>query len=408
MSDWELVTNNSKSKAKIPDSDWEIVHPAANSEQPQNESFGQAALKAPLRVAEDLYKGAAGFVKNIPGYLSQAKTEVPGIVNPINALRDPIGRSKQALAGALELGQKINYAPSNIAEYAANRLNLIPQEWANKVPKAPDINPAIEQYLGKPQNPGDAALRGIVRNAPSIIPGANIANAINPLNLTNKAIAKNVVRETNKQVNRHARQYNNLFQRAERQGFNNVPVDHDLINQNLDFIRQYKAPLSYRGIERFSENPTLQNAQTATSDLKKITRGLEEKSNRDSLTGEERQLFDAAEHTTQEIENNMFRNQHGERNARLANRHRAINSSYRENVVPYRYNENIQKFIDKKITAKQLVNSLSENEFGAKKMGRHPSLMVKNALPKAIIGTGSLGGLGWLLKEMFGSNQPRE
>jgi hypothetical protein len=52
----------------------------------------------------------------------------------------------------------------------------------------------------------------------------------------------------------------------------------------------------------------------------------------------------------------MFRNQHGERNERLANRHRVINSSYRENVVPYRYNPNIQKFIDKDIVLRRLIS----------------------------------------------------
>ncbi len=412
LSGWEIVDNKkSIPKKNLPKgelSDWQVVRHVPISEQSQNESFGTSAVKAPFRVAEDLYKGAAGFVKNIPGYLDKAKTEVPGILNPINALKNPLGRTKQATAGLLELGQKINHLPRDLAQYSANRLNLIPQEIANKVPAAPDITQDINKYLGTPQNPGDALLRGVTRNLESIIPGAKLANAINPLNMTNKAIAKQIVRETNKQVNRHATRYNNLFNRAEQTGFNEVPINQHLINNNLDFIRQYRTPLTYRGIEEFSAHPTLQNAQAATSDLKKITRGLDEKSKTQNLTSEERQLYDAAHHTTQEIENNMFRNQHGERNEMLANRHRAINSSYRENVVPYRYNKAIQQYMDKQITRKQLVNSLSDGEFGAKKLNRHPSLAARNTLPKAFVGTGALGGLGWLYDEMFGHNNRQE
>lgn len=414
LSGWRKVgekQKGSKTQSKQNDfpqdlSGWKRVVPEEPIGEQKNESFGEAALQAPFRVAEDLYKGGAKFVNDLPWYIDKAKTEVPGLLNPLNGLRHPIQRSKQALAGLAELGHNTLNAPRNTAEYLANRLNLIPKEWAESVPHQEDISEGVNAFAGNPKNPGDSLLRGIVRNATSIMPSAKLASVVNPISMTNKAIAKEVVREQNRLVNAHSRRYNRLFRNAERTGFNEVPVHHGLVDANLDFIRQYKAPLSYRGIERFSENPTLQNAQVATSDLKKITRALEEKSGRDSLTSEERHLYDSANNTINHIEDRMFTNANGERNTRLSNRHRQINRSYRENVVPYRYNDNIQKFIDKKITAKQLVNSLRENEFGAKKLTKHPSLVARNALPSTFVGAGSVGVLGWLLKELLGEKHP--
>ena len=48
-------------------------------------------------------------------------------------------------AKSVELGQKINHAPRTAAQYAANRLHLIPQEFADKVPQAPDLDEDIEE-----------------------------------------------------------------------------------------------------------------------------------------------------------------------------------------------------------------------------------------------------------------------
>lgn len=404
MSDWELVDKSSR-ESKIPSySDWEVAEELPNSMQKPNESLGRAVLKAPFRIGEDLYRGGMKLTKNIPDYWKSAKTEVPGLLNPLNF--HPVQRSKQALAGLLELGQGINHAPRAMADYASNRLNIIPNEWAKKVPRANDITGAIEHDLGSPVNPGDKLIRGIARNADALLGGTKAANLLNPMNITNTGIARKVVREQRRQERSHNTLYNNLFRDAERAGINDVPVNNNLINANLDFIRQYKSPKDYRSLENFRDNPTLQNAQGATSDLKGIMRSLDEKSKSSSLTGEERHLYDAADHTVRHIEENMFMHANGTRNDRLANRHRQINTSYRDNVVPYRYNKNIQNYIDRKLTPKELVNSLGHGEFAVKKGMRHPAIKIRNSLPGAFLGTGALGGLGWLYKEMFGNHPP--
>ena len=144
----------------------------------QDEPFGEAAKYAIPRLGEDILKAGYQGIQNIPEYWKKAKTEVPGFFNPMNFMRHPIDRGSQTLAGLLELGQKINHAPRVAAQYTANRLHLIPQEWADKVPQAPDLNKDIEEYIGQPKNPGDALSRGLARNADLLVGGNALGKAM--------------------------------------------------------------------------------------------------------------------------------------------------------------------------------------------------------------------------------------
>ena len=144
----------------------------------QSESLGEAATYALPRIGEDILNAGYQGIQNIPEYWQKAKTEVPGFINPKNWLMHPIDRGGQTLAGLLELGQKINHAPRTAAQYAANRLHLIPQEWADKVPQAPDLDEDIEKYIGQPKNPGDALARGLARNADLLVGGNALAKAM--------------------------------------------------------------------------------------------------------------------------------------------------------------------------------------------------------------------------------------
>lgn len=176
MSDWELTTpspdsSNNKMKAGA-QSDWSL------SEPEQKESFGQAAMYAAPRAGIDLLNSAYQGAQNIPDYWEKAKTEVPGFLNPMNFMRHPIERGKQSLAGLLELAQGINHAPRTAAQYAANRLHLIPQSWADAVPQASDLDEDIQKYIGQPKNPGDALSRGLTRNADLLLAGNALGKAM--------------------------------------------------------------------------------------------------------------------------------------------------------------------------------------------------------------------------------------
>jgi hypothetical protein len=409
MSDWELVEESTPQRGKAASGqsfDWEIVPNAPSSQKAPQEGLGAALLKAPFRAGEDLYQGAAGFVKNIPGYFNQAQSEVPGA---FNALRQhPLHALGQVGAGITEMGHNLLNSPRGIADYFSNRLNIIPQEYAQKVPYQEDISGAINQVFGEPQYSGEKLLRGTGRNAINLLGAKGVGTTLNPLNLTAKNIAKDVLRTEKQQVLEHGKRYNKIWNEAEKTGYNQVPVNQKLLSDNLSTIEKYKTPREYQSLEDFILEPTLQNAQKAQSDMGIIHRQLEKKSRRGSLTSEEQAIYKAAKDAEKHIENNMFKDGKGNVNNALQSEYQKLSKSYRQNVVPYKYNQAIQKYKADEILPRELVNSLSKGEFAAKKGGEHRAIGIRNNLGPISVGSALGVGLPWLYKQMFGDNNPEQ
>lgn len=411
MSDWELVDDQKKS---APESEWELVSssPSSMPQSRSDESLGMAALKAIPRVGEDLYRGGMSFLKSAPGYFEKAKTEVPALFDPQSSLRmNPFHADMQGLAGGLEAINQIRQLPKGIANYLSNRLNLLPQSASQFVsnisPK--DESQRIQEFFGDPKYRGEALLRGAARNAFNIMGAKEVGSLLNPLNLTAKSIAKDVLKEEGRQVRAHSNAYNEIWDKAEKSGFNEVPVDQNRLHNNLLTISKYKTPREFKSLANMINEPSLQNAQKAQSDMGIIHRKLEEKSRSGSLTSEERAVYDAARDAEKHIEENMFKNKVGDLNEPLQHQYSELTKSYRENVVPYKYNRDIQAFKNREMLADELVNSLSRGEFAAKKGGAHPALKIRNMLkPTNLAGLGAAGVSGWLLNEMFGHSPTSE
>lgn len=379
MSEWRLVTDE-QPEQKVA-SEWRIAPVEPSSRQSQSESFGAAAIKAPFRIGEDVIRGGFNVLKNIPQYIESAKTEIPGAFDTLQ--QHPGHAAQQALAGISELGQNVFNAPHSLINYAANRLNLVPQNINQKVQMArmpSDTQQMINQTFGKPQYPGEELIRGIPRNALNIIAGGKAASVLNPMNLTAKSIAKDVLKTEKKQIDLHSKEYNKIWNEADKSGFNRVPVDINILNQNLQTISKYKTPKEYKYLDEMIKNPTLENAQRAQSDMGVIARALEEKSRTSALLHEEKSIYNAAKEAEKHIEENMFKNHRGEINQSLQNKYKKVTNSYRENVVPYRYNPHIQAYKNKEMLPKELVNALSRGEFAAKKGHQHRAIGIRNMI----------------------------
>jgi hypothetical protein len=188
--DWVLSKDNKAKTTSSPfnGNDWQLAAP----ENRRKDNLLESAIMAPIRIAADTLGGAYNAASKIPEYWQKAKTEVPAFHNPINAIKHPLHRAGQALAGALEGAQAINHLPRDIAEYGENRLNLLPKGWAQKVPVAPDITGAIENTFGQPKYPGEALARGAGRN---VLNGAALASAINKIPHLTKSGATKKLRQ---------------------------------------------------------------------------------------------------------------------------------------------------------------------------------------------------------------------
>jgi hypothetical protein len=376
-------------------------------EEAPPESTGVSLAKAIPRVAEDIYRGGMGFAKNLPGYAQSASSEVPGFVNTL--LTHPGHLAGQGLAGLSELGQNVFNLPHDITNYAANRLNLFPKDINQKIQmgRMPDSSNEINKTFGQPEYPGEALTRGVARNALSLVPAGKAITSLNPLNMTAKSIAKDVVNTEKQQVKTHNKLYNDIWDQAEKSGFNNVPYDESLLKPYSKLIDKFYPERSTKMLKEFMTNPTLENAQRAQSDLGQLRRSLEEKSRTTPLLETEKDLYNALDASEKHIEGNMFKNKAGQVNDALKDQYKKVTNSYRENVVPYKYNPAIQAYKNKEMLPKELVNSLSRGEFAAKKGSEHPAIGLRNKLAPIATGAGLLGGGTWLYNQMFG-NQPPE
>lgn len=398
MSDWELVTDSPAQKSN---SDWEIIQEAPMMPRDE-ESYGKRLLKAPFKVAEDLYRGGAGFVKNIPSYLEQAKTEVPGVFD----FSHPSDRGKQALAGLAEMGQGVLNAPSGISEYLTNRLNLVPgnyNNWIQKNLKPKDISEELEMFAGQPKHPGDALLRGIARNSLSIVPAGKTVAALNPMKLTPKSITKDILKTRERNMSDYGNKYEKFWRQAEQKGFGDSLYD---INIDIPTIQKYSPQKGIKGVLDFDANPTLQNAHNAKSDLLRIKRDLEKQT---TLRSAERQQLKAINEAIDSINTNMFKEPSGKINQKFSDKYNTIQKGYKENVLPYK-NKAINEYLRNEISEKELVNSLSQKSFARQKGNEHPAMKRRQMMQDHpyLTGGASLTGLGWLYKQMFGDNRPEE
>lgn len=367
-------------------------------EENEPESLGQAALMAIPRIGEDLYRGAYNAFQSSPEYLDAAKTEVPALLNPLNGLRHPKSRVKNVIAGLAELGHGVLNTPHGVANYLENRLNLLPKGWADKVPYQEDISGALNQFTGHEMNPGDALTRGLMRNALAIAPATKAASVLNPMKLTYKNLAKDVLKTREKNIGEYGNRYEGLWKEAEGKGFGDALYDIDI---DMPTIKKYSPNKGIKGLEDFDKNPTLQNAHAAKSDLLRIKRDLDKLT---TLRTAERQQLGAVNNAIDSINKNMFKGPDGKIHEGMKQKYGEIQEGYKNEVVPYK-NKAINEFMRGESSEKELINSLSKRAFARKRGKSHPRIAIKNKLNNLpyLKGTGLMGLGGLLYKEVFGN-----
>lgn len=358
------------------------------------------AFKEPAKVvASDLWNTA----KAIPSTLTKAYGEIPKGIDFLKESipaayemikENPKEAAKNMGAGGIELAGRASNIPPALVDYLQH-IGMIKPETA-KAFRRPfsneEVSQTMDKLIGENENKGGKLLRGLVRNVPEETGIGKAVSIFNPLKLGAEAMAKEITNTEKKQIAKHTEKYNSIWDEAQRSGFNNVPIDAQKLSDKLSVIEKYKTPREYQSLEDLILNPTLAKAQSAQSDMGHIARALEEKSRKGSLTTEEKATFEAAKTAEKHIEENMFKDIQGNVNKKLQDQYKNVSSSYRKNVVPYKYNTDIQAFKNREMLAKELMAKLKGGEFRAKKGSAHPRIAAKEMLtPLGLIAGGGLG-----------------
>lgn len=257
---------------------------------------------------------------------------------------------------------------------------------------------SVPQFkIGTPQN--EELVKNMIEGAAGAPGVKTVVQA--PMKFSLKNIAKRIIEERNKEKLFHTTQYNRLWDAARKAGIKEVKFNPEEIN--LKGLIENRANSKYiRPLERFIKNPTLQNAQTAQSDLGKLINSPQ--LSKEVLGSEEQAVKNYASKAQQHIRDMMFRNEKGEVNQGLKNTYDKITSSYEKNVIPYK-DKYITKFAKGKMTEEQLIPKLKEREFMATKGKVHSELGNRDSAIKIMkyLGIPFSAGLGIGAAELLGA-----
>jgi hypothetical protein len=296
--------------------------------------------------------------------------EMPRI-NHRDQLNDPEYQKQMVHAMELGLGGGINMI-ENIGSQALRGPAIEAFEKGKEFVK-PGIN-KIKEFM-KPNMESESKL-----------------SALNPMRYTSKNIAENIVQKGKNIQEQYGKEYQNLWQSAEKKG---VGLSPDIA---IDFktISKYTPDKKIEGLTDFIANPSLESAHFAKSDLKALQRSFKKY---DTLNKAQRTQKKAIDDAVAKIDAGMFSSGEQDLAEALKNQYQELQSGFRKEVLPYR-NKNIQKYKEQELSASQLVKKLKEGPFSVKRGAHHPELKRHELIKKLLLGGGiGLPIYGYLSKE---------
>jgi len=348
--------------------------------EPDPESYWESVKSAPGKIIKDLGGAIRRGYQSLPGYYEKAKTEIPGVFNIGNEHAAHFGG--QALAGANELINSLAQFPLNISKYGSERLNLTPQGLTNVLQRMTpeDTTQAINQLFGEPKYPGEAMLRGAVRNAPFLYGAKSVSSAIKPSSFftTKKSIKNELLKTHDALENRASDTFKKVSDEVNNRGATQVPLTNPQGLPVVDFnnIKSY-----FPNTKKY--NSLLTQSQTGDYNaLRRLQTNLYEHGKKNLGSGFEADRMKGAEMLESRNDINKAISDHlvSSGNTDLAEKLNGARKDWRTLQNTY-YNENMSnslvKMFDKNFrkVPKNLVNLLSEESIPMKNLlDFHPGL----------------------------------
>lgn len=345
----------------------------ATSDQPKKRNLLQmlsenplnplAQIKAAPQVGQDILSAIGSGI----GKLGQAPLEISGALNLLR--ENPAQAGRAALAGLPTMGHELLNMPSDLGNYL-QRLGMAPKELTERIPRQKDITEDINKTFQLTGSPGEALLSGLVSNIPNIVGAGSIAKKIAtyPSKLTAKSIMENIVKSGKQASEKFESEYGNLFKEAKNRGTGNF----DLSNIDEKTIKLRANPKYTDALDDFLKEPTIENAQSAQSDLGKYIRSLEMK---DTLTKKQQQSLQASKEAKNYIQENMFKDKEGNIHQDLLGNYNKIQERYPTEKLSYSQNKAIKAYKKGELSPSEALQKVSKGKFYAQRGSQHPEIM---------------------------------
>lgn len=216
---------------------------------------------------------------------------------------------------------------------------------------------------------------------------------------TNKAIAKKLSDDKAMAIQEANQNYNNWFNKAKQYGVKNIGRPNIMGGD----IVKHSVPKHHEALIKFFDDPTLENAHWAQSDLGFLKRHLENVAKKQDLTSTQHNTLKNVIEAQNRLKQVMFNEKNLKKHPEMEKEYNQLSSNYAENVVPLKGIEELTNYENKSLNVNNLIKSLLNNDEFMLGIGKkYPQLQINKALrskPAKIIGGsllgGALGGLGF-------------
>jgi hypothetical protein len=354
--------------------------------------LGKQALQLPFdairghvpRLTKNLAQGFENFVNmpaNIAGYLGKHGIGFPEDIGEKAHIKvNPFEMGEQQAGDVLAQGLPSLAVLGPLGE--AGQLNQLSRAGARGLSGA-------SIGLTQNQNPiHTALLNAAIPAAIEKTPG-----------FTNKAIANTLSKDKKIATQEAAQKYNKWFNQAREYGVNKIKRPNIMAGD----IVTHSVPKHHEALVKFLNEPTLEHAHWAQSDLGFLKRHLENIAKKQDLTSTQHNTLKNVIQAQNRIKQSMFNEKNMKANPKMQEQYNQLSGDYAQNVVPLKSLQELSEYEQKKLKPNKLIQSLLNNDEFMLGIGKnYPQIQINRALrskPAKIIGGtllgGSLGGLGF-------------
>jgi len=359
-------------------------------------SFGKGLLRGAGQELGDIGASVLNYpIEKLEEYTGKKYSHVPH-PNLINQL--PAGLSES-------LGQ-------NIGQFGAGF--AVPFGFAGKVAKVLKSAPGLIRGLG---GAGAGALEGYLGNEDNRQLGGGIgglvggtATAIPALlkaakTYTSSGIAKDITNRLNNLKKEYNVKYDTLLEKASQE-VSAKKLKTTLVNRDLFIKGGFNKDL--HALDKFNQNPTLENAHRAQSALGSISR--ESKIKGGDLYSD---IMKSSNQARDNLKNQIQENLQKIKNKKYNEEYKKLGENYKKDVVPYLESPTITKLTTKKpnkLHPRYAFRGLMNEEETLSSLGQHhPNLrqreilesVMKNRIVQNLLKYGALGGTGAYVAKHF-------
>lgn len=281
---------------------------------------------------------------------------------------------------------------------------------SNKLPfSSNEKRKSISEYLPHEQNdfsklmgqegtPSDISwlIQKGIEHAPELYGIATLAKKLPAV--TSKGIINKLSGHKKEAKELAQSEYGQLFKEASDEGITHV-IPPEAVSKNRHRIIANSQGKYNKSLKEYLQNPTLENAHWAQSELGGLERHLNSIGEKNGLSPSQHKTLKAVEEARRSLKEEMFSKNVLGSNEQLGKKYSELSDKYRKNVIPYTRLEALTEAESNRLKPKNAVDQLlKDDQFMIELSKRYPGLFLHTPKAKKLkstaLGTGVAIG-GW-------------